>query len=98
MADRSDSNRVSSGRTPTVFAFVDPDHFLEEHLWKHVAMAHVPRVFLWTFGALLAMHLLLDQLHLEAWLQSNQLIVLLALTYQYVGLLPDMHRRLEGRW
>ncbi len=29
-----------------------PDHFLEEHLWKHVLRRHVPRVFLWTFGAL----------------------------------------------
>jgi hypothetical protein len=29
-----------------------PDHFLEEHLWKHVARKHAPRVFLWTLGAL----------------------------------------------
>lgn len=30
------------------------DHFLDEHLWKHVARWHVPRVFLWTFAALTA--------------------------------------------
>ena len=29
-----------------------PDHFLEEHLWRHVALHHVPRVFLWTLAAL----------------------------------------------
>jgi hypothetical protein len=29
-----------------------PDHFLEEHLWRHVARRHVPRVFLWTVAAL----------------------------------------------
>jgi hypothetical protein len=29
-----------------------PDHFLEEHLWRHVARKHVPRIFLWTLGAL----------------------------------------------
>lgn len=29
-----------------------PDHFLEEHLWRHVVRRHVPRVFLWTLGAL----------------------------------------------
>ncbi|MBN2800893.1 MAG: arsenic efflux protein [Deltaproteobacteria bacterium] len=29
-----------------------PDHFLDEHLWKHVARRHVPRVFAWTLGAL----------------------------------------------
>lgn len=31
-----------------------PDHFLEEHLWRHVALRHAPRVFLWSFGALAA--------------------------------------------
>jgi hypothetical protein len=28
-------------------------HFLEEHLWRHVVLQHVPRVFAWTTGALL---------------------------------------------
>ncbi len=39
-----------------------PEHFLEEHLWRHVAREHLPRVFLWTLGALLLTHLLLHQL------------------------------------
>lgn len=29
-----------------------PDHFLEEHLWRHVALQHVPRIFVWTAAAL----------------------------------------------
>lgn len=29
-----------------------PDHFLEEHLWRHVALHHVPRIFLWTLAVL----------------------------------------------
>jgi hypothetical protein len=29
-----------------------PDHFLEEHLWRHVARRHVPRIFFWTLAAL----------------------------------------------
>ncbi|MCU0248055.1 MAG: putative manganese transporter, partial [Bryobacter sp.] len=29
-----------------------PEHFLEEHLWRHVARKHAPRVFLWTLTAL----------------------------------------------
>lgn len=29
-----------------------PDHFLEEHLWRHVVLQHVPRIFVWTAGAL----------------------------------------------
>ena len=64
-----------------------PDHFLEEHLWNHVAKIHVPKVFLWTFGALLLMHLLVNQLHLEGWMQKNQLIVLLIACL--VGLIPE---------
>jgi hypothetical protein len=33
---------------------VVPDHFLDEHLWRHVARRHVPRIFLWTLAALAA--------------------------------------------
>ena len=29
-----------------------PDHFLEEHLWRHIVLQHVPRIFVWTAGAL----------------------------------------------
>ncbi|MCK5516107.1 MAG: arsenic efflux protein [Desulfobulbaceae bacterium] len=64
-----------------------PDHFLEQHLWNHIARNHVPRIFLWTFGALLVMHLLVDQLDLSSWLQDNQLLVLLAACL--VGLIPE---------
>jgi hypothetical protein len=35
-----------------------PDHFLEEHLWKHVALQHVPRIFPWTLGALVVVALI----------------------------------------
>ncbi|MBW1792524.1 MAG: arsenic efflux protein [Deltaproteobacteria bacterium] len=64
-----------------------PDHFLEDHLWDHVVRIHVPRVFLWTFGALLLMHILMDHLHLEGWMQENQLIVLMVACL--VGLIPE---------
>ncbi len=64
-----------------------PNHFLEEHLWDHVAKAHVPRVFLWTLGALVAMHVLVTHLHLEGWLRDNQLILLA--TACLLGLVPE---------
>ena len=64
-----------------------PEHFLEEHLWEHIAKIHVPRVFLWTFGALFLMHILIDQLHLEGWMQQNQMIVLAVACL--VGLIPE---------
>ena len=30
-----------------------PEHFLDEHLWRHVVLQHVPRIFAWTCGALI---------------------------------------------
>ena len=42
-----------------------PDHFLDEHLWRHIAIRHVPRIFLWTFGALLVLHLLTSYLDVD---------------------------------
>jgi hypothetical protein len=64
-----------------------PDHFLEEHLWEHVAKVHVPRVFLWTLGALLLMHLLVDYFHLAGWMRENQLTLLTIACL--VGLIPE---------
>jgi hypothetical protein len=64
-----------------------PDHFLEEHLWNHIVMNHVPRVFVWTLAALLMMHILMNHLHLEGWMKENQLIVLLVACL--VGLIPE---------
>lgn len=64
-----------------------PDHFLEEHLWGHVVKAHVPRIFAWTFGALLLLYLFVDRLHLGGWIHAHQLTVLL--TACLVGLIPE---------
>jgi hypothetical protein len=64
-----------------------PDHFLEEHLWRHVARVHAPRIFLWTFGALLMMHLLLKPLDMGEWIAANPLILLLLAGL--VGLVPE---------
>ncbi|KPK36258.1 MAG: hypothetical protein AMK70_02905 [Nitrospira bacterium SG8_35_1] len=64
-----------------------PDHFLEEHLWEHVAKVHIPRVFIWTFGALFLMHLLIGHLQLKDWMQQNQLIMLAVASL--VGIVPE---------
>lgn len=53
-----------------------PDHFLEDHLWKHVVREHVPRVFAWTFGALLLMHVLIDRWQLVDTLNNGKWVVL----------------------
>ena len=64
-----------------------PDHFLDEHLWEHVAKQHVPRVFLWTLGALIVMYLLTQGLGLEALIRQSRWLVLLVACL--VGLIPE---------
>ncbi len=43
---------VMAGGGLAIICTVD-DHFLREHIWVHVMKQHVPRIFLWTTGALL---------------------------------------------
>jgi hypothetical protein len=66
-----------------------PDHFLEEHLWRHIAVRHVPRIFLWTFGALLVLHLLTSNLDVDLGrlMARGQWFVLLAACL--AGLIPQ---------
>ncbi|MBN2505758.1 MAG: arsenic efflux protein [Verrucomicrobia bacterium] len=64
-----------------------PDHFLEEHLWEHVARRHVPRIFLWTLGALVAMHWLTEDFDVRGALERSRWLVLLIACL--IGLIPE---------
>jgi hypothetical protein len=64
-----------------------PDHFLEKHLWNHVALKHVPRVFLWTCGTLIILFLLTENFSLEGILKENLWMVLAIASI--VGLIPE---------
>ena len=66
-----------------------PDHFLDEHLWRHIAVRHVPRIFLWAFGALLVLHLLTSNLDIDltGLMSRGQWFVLLAACL--AGLIPQ---------
>jgi hypothetical protein len=68
------------------FFFVD-DHFLEEHLWKHIIRQHVPKIFLWTFGALMLIHFLVQSVELSQWVTNNQWWVLLFAVL--IGFIPE---------
>ena len=63
-----------------------PDHFLDEHLWHHLIKIHAWRVLLWTFGALIVAHLIIDRLDLSTAIESHKLPMLLLACL--VGLLP----------
>jgi len=64
-----------------------PEHFLEHHLWNHVARQHLPRIFAWTFGTLLLMHVLTEYLQLEGLIRESLWVVLVIACL--VGLIPE---------
>ena len=63
------------------------DHFLEEHLWGHIIKKHFLKIFLWTFGALFAIYLLLNFIDLNEWITNNRVSILLIALL--VGLIPE---------
>jgi len=64
-----------------------PEHFLQEHLWEHVVKQHMPRIFLWTFGALVLIALADQYLDLNQLVEANPLVVLIAAAL--VGIIPE---------
>ncbi len=64
-----------------------PDHFLEEHIFKHIIKKHLLRVFLWTFGALFVVHYIEHYLDITQWLHNNTEILLVLATA--VGIIPE---------
>jgi hypothetical protein len=63
------------------------DHFLEEHLWGHVLKSHVPRIFLWTVGALGAIAVLQHFVDLGSIVAGNRYTVLVIAVA--IGLIPQ---------
>jgi hypothetical protein len=64
-----------------------PDHFLDEHLWKHVIKKHFLRIFAWTFGALLLIHGLEEFVDVGQWIEANYYSVLIIALL--VGVIPE---------
>ena len=63
------------------------DHFIEEHLWEHIVCKHLPSIFAWTFGVLLAIGLLFHFVDISTWVSDNMaLMVLLAIA---IGFIPE---------
>lgn len=63
------------------------DHFVDEHLWHHVICHHLPKIFAWTFGVLVALHLLTAVFDISTWVSDNT--VLMILLAAAIGLIPE---------
>jgi len=64
-----------------------PEHFLEDHLWRHVVLEHVPRIFLWMLAAMLAIQFLDRACDVHRVIEENPWLVLLAAGA--LGLVPE---------
>ena len=63
------------------------DHFVEEHLWKHIICKHLPTIFAWTFGVLLVLGFALQYIDIDHWISSNTALMIILATM--VGIIPE---------
>jgi len=64
-----------------------PEHYLEEHIWTHIAKKHLWRIFLWSFFAILFLDLAFKYFSLQAFVQKHMLWVLLIASL--VAVIPE---------
>lgn len=76
-----------SGLFGLFVVFTVPDHFLEKHLWEHVLRKHLLKIFLWTLGTLLIIHLLDSVIDFNNWIEANLWVVLVIAVL--IGLIPE---------
>jgi len=63
------------------------DHFVEEHLWKHIIRKHFLKIFLWTFAAMIVIHFLTEYIDVREWTRHNYYIMLLIASL--MGIIPQ---------
>lgn len=63
------------------------DHFVEEHLWRHIVMKHLPKIFAWTLGVLLVIGIALQYLDFNNWISNNTALMILIATL--IGIIPE---------
>lgn len=69
------------------FTATAKEHFIKEHLWKHVIKRHLLSIFLWTLGALLICQVGMQYLDIEHWINNNMLVVVLLAVA--IGIIPE---------
>jgi len=66
-----------------------PNHFVEEHVWNHVIKKHFLKIFLWTLGTLLVIHLLESVFDITQWVFAQDNLWLILLLAIVIGILPE---------
>ena len=69
------------------FTAAASEHFIKDHLWKHVLKRHMVSIFLWTFGTLMVCQVGMQYLDVEHWISNNMAIVILVAVL--VGIIPE---------
>jgi hypothetical protein len=68
-------------------AMIASEQYLLVHIWDHIIKRHLFRVFIWTFGALLFVHLGLAFWNLESFIREHMMWVLLI--GALIGIVPE---------
>ena len=63
------------------------DHFVEDHLWKHIIVKHLPTIFAWTFGVLLVLGISLQYIEIDKWISDNTALMIILATL--IGIIPE---------
>ncbi len=63
------------------------DHFVEGHLWHHVIVRHVPKIFAWTFGVLVALGFIMEWVDVSTWISANVPLMIVLATL--IGIIPE---------
>jgi hypothetical protein len=64
-----------------------PEHFLKEHIWEHIIKIHIIRIFLWTFGTLFFIVILMKFININEIMSNNMLFVILIAVL--IGMIPE---------
>lgn len=77
-----------SGSMFLLFVFITvPEHFLKEHLYDHILKKHLLRIFLWTWGAFIALHLIQTNQLAHILIHENSYIILILAVL--IGIIPE---------
>jgi hypothetical protein len=63
-------------------------HFLRDHVYSHILKRHVPRLFLWLFSTIMAIHLILEYWNLGSFIATIPRFWLLLIA-ALIGMIPE---------